>query len=454
MHHDERLDVVVDLLGIGLDHADIIVFRELAERSPALRRTLPHLHHHRVHLPAEDVGQRSHNADDRPLRPRDARYEARQVVLERRLGAGREDAQCLLAVAAYRDDAEVDALSEGIPARLRLDAVALRPFLRVGIGLRVVLLDDESSAAGALVLLEEVAHLLRVCLERHRHLGGRGADVVLERHVLSELSEHGLGALRERVEALCGHVAAERKVREDHHGRRCDRADEDESDDALRGAAASVGDGLRRREHEHHHREVVADVRKVYDALAHRLEVREERAGRDRVGDRRGDAPRRDRADHRVEADDQEQEHERERHDESDDGRARQSGREHADRDCRAREEQRAEVAAENGAPVGRAEVACRESDGERQREADADEAPRGEELADENFGDRNRQREQKLRGAVASLVGPNAHRGGGNEQQVHPRMPEEERREVRLAALEEHRDAEGEESGEHEERR
>ena len=391
MHHDERLNVVVDLLGVRLDSADVVVLREFAERGPALRRTLPHLHHHRVHLPAEDVGERGHNADDRPLRPRDARDEARQVVLERRLGAGREDAQRLLAVAAYRDDAEVDALSEGIPARLRLDAVALRPFLRVGVGLRVVLLDDEPTAARSLVFLEEIADLVRVCLERHRHLCGRGADVVLERDVLCELSENGLGALRERVEVLGRHVAAERQVREDHDRRRCDSADENESDDALRGATASVGHRLRGREHEHHHREVVADISEVDDAPAHRLEVREERAGRDGVGDRGGNAPCSDRADHRVEADDQKQEHERERHDESDDGRTRQGGREDAYRDRRAGEEQRAEIAAEHRAPVGRAEVAGRESDGEREREADPDEAPRGEELAYEDFGDRDR---------------------------------------------------------------
>ena len=76
MDHDERLDVIVDLLGVRLDGADIVVLRELAERGPALRRTLPHLHHHRIHLPAEDVGERGHNADDRPLWPRDARDEA------------------------------------------------------------------------------------------------------------------------------------------------------------------------------------------------------------------------------------------------------------------------------------------------------------------------------------------------------------------------------------------
>ena len=117
--------------------------------------------------------------------------------------------------------------------------------------------------------------------------------------------------------------------------------------------------------------------------------MREERAGGHRVRERRRDTPPGNRADHRVEADDQEQEHERERHDESDDGRARQSGREDADRRRGACEEEAPQVAAEDGAEVRAAQPCGRADDRERERERDADEGPRGEELADQRLPER-----------------------------------------------------------------
>ena len=275
MDDDESLDIIVNRLCIGRDCAHIVVLGEFRERGPALGRTLAHLHHHRIRLAADNVGERSHHADDRTLGPRNARDEARQVVFKRRLRAGRKDAKRLLAVAAHCDDAEVNPRAKRIAASLRLYAIALRPLLGVGVWLRVISLDDKTTTARALVFLEEIPDLRRVCLERHRHLSRRGADVVLERDVLCELGEHRLGALRERVELLRGHVAPERQVRKYDDGRRCDRADENETDDALRRTATAIGDGLRRSDHEDDHREVVADIGKVYDALSHRLEVRQ-----------------------------------------------------------------------------------------------------------------------------------------------------------------------------------
>ena len=198
MHHDQRLHVVVDLLGVGGDGADVVVLAELGERGPSLRGTAAHLHHHRVHRAADDVGERRHDAHDRPLGPRDARHEARDVVLERRLGPGRERAQGLLAVAAHGDQPEVDGRAEGID-RLRLYAVALGPLLRVRVGGRVVLLEDDVALCGADVFVDEVGDALRIRLERLRHFGGLLAHVVLEGDFALELSEHGLRAVGERV---------------------------------------------------------------------------------------------------------------------------------------------------------------------------------------------------------------------------------------------------------------
>ena len=208
MEDDERLHVVVDLVGVGGDLADVVVLLELAERGPAGVGLLA-LHHHRVAGPAaEHVGQGGHQADDGALGPGDARDAARHVVLEGGLGARAEARERLLAVAAHGHEAEVDGLAEGVDV-LRLHAVALRPFLGVAVRLRVVRLEGDVALAGELVLLEEVLHLLGVRLELHRHLGRGGAEVELQRDVLLELGQDGLGALRERVELLARQVHAQ-----------------------------------------------------------------------------------------------------------------------------------------------------------------------------------------------------------------------------------------------------
>ena len=168
---DERLDVGVDGLGGGRDLAHFIVLGKLRERRPAGLRTLALHHHHLVRLLAHHALEGRHEAENRTLRPRDARDEARNVVLERGFGALAEVGEGFLSVAADCDETEVHGLSERSHV-LRLDAVALSPFLGVGIRLRIVGLEDDVAVAGEFVLLEEALHLVGVGFDRHGRFGG------------------------------------------------------------------------------------------------------------------------------------------------------------------------------------------------------------------------------------------------------------------------------------------
>ena len=81
-----------------------------------------------------------------------------------------------------------------------------------------------------------------------------------------------------------------------------------------------------------------------------------------------------------------------------------------------------------------------------------ADERPGGEKLAQKRLGERDRHGEQQLDRAVAALFRPQAHRRGRHEEQVHPRVPDEEGREDGLSALIVVGEAEREESHEDQE--
>src|SRR5690606_28348473 len=76
-------------------------------------------------------------------------------------------------------------------------------------------------------------------------------------------------------------------------------------------------------------------------------------------------------------------------------------------------------------------------------------ESPGGEELADDGLAGRDRQRHQKLDRSCLALLRPEPHRDGRDEQQIKPRVILEEGDEVRLSAIEEISDEEGESAGE-----
>src|SRR5262249_3494346 len=72
-------------------------------------------------------------------------------------------------------------------------------------------------------------------------------------------------------------------------------------------------------------------------------------------------------------------------------------------------------------------------------------ENPRSQEFSENRLPGSNGLGEQKFDGTDASFLGPKAHTNAGNEKQIEPGMPHEERIEVRLAALEEVPSHEGE---------
>ena len=180
------------------------------ERTPTTGRS----GHTAVGLFAQHAGDGGEHAHDGALGPDGARDVARDLVLQGGFHARVEAGDGLLLRAARDDEAEVDGRAEGVRL-LRLHAVLDGPFLLVGVLLRVVGLDDHVAVAGALVLPEEVAHLFGVGLERGGHVLGAFAEEELQRDLLVELGEDGLGAGRERVELLGGEVHARGERGED-----------------------------------------------------------------------------------------------------------------------------------------------------------------------------------------------------------------------------------------------
>ena len=239
MDDDERLDVRVDGLGIGRDLAQRVVGAQLAERGPAAILLLSALHHHHGILRGAEDGQGAEDADDGLLGPGDAGHEARDVVLERLLEARAEAGDGGLGIAADGDEAEVDRRAERV-GLLRLDAVALRPLLGVGVRLGVVLLEADAALAGDLVFAQQVADLPGVRLKPHGHVLGAFAEEELQRDVAFELAEELPGPLGEGEEALLGEVEAQTQVGGDHD----EGADDDEQDGESRDAGAEVLEGL------------------------------------------------------------------------------------------------------------------------------------------------------------------------------------------------------------------
>jgi len=84
-------------------------------------------------------------------------------------------------------------------------------------------------------------------------------------------------------------------------------------------------------------------------------------------------------------------------------------------------------------------------------KERDAGERPRREELAEHEVRDRVGQGEEELDRARAPVLGPEPHAQGRHEEEVEPGLPLEEGPQVRLSALVEPAELEGEDGG-HEE--
>src|SRR5262249_12804483 len=113
--------------------------------------------------------------------------------------------------------------------------------------------------------------------------------------------------------------------------------------------------------------------------------------------------------------------------DERDELVLRQARADEAEREERGAEQQGSDVAADDRAEI---EVAVRVHDDrerEREQERDREQAPRREELAEDERGRGDRRRGEDLPGAKAALVRPQPHREGRREAPQEPRHPVEE---------------------------
>src|SRR6185312_5239867 len=138
--------------------------------------------------------------------------------------------------------------------------------------------------------------------------------------------------------------------------------------------------------------------------------------------------------------------------DERDHLAARERRHARADGQIAAGEHQAADLGSDDGAVVGAAQIVDRDpqrkGEGQRQRR----EQPRGEELAEHRVPQRYRLGHQQLDAPGFALLGPQPHGDGRNQEQVQPRVVAEERREVRLPALEEASEEERQQVGEDQE--
>ncbi len=135
---------------------------------------------------------------------------------------------------------------------------------------------------------------------------------------------------------------------------------------------------------------------------------------------------------------------------EADDLIAGHRGSHATDRQISTGHQKAAHVSGENQAVVGRAEVIDGDDDWEGQEQRAAEENPGGEKFTDDGLPRGDWFREQEFNGADAAFFGPESHADAGDENEVEPWVPFEERVETRLAHLEQiFLHGEGEKSGE-----
>ncbi len=172
-----------------------------------------------------------------------------------------------------------------------------------------------------------------------------------------------------------------------------------------------------------------------------------EEAQRGDGGDQPFGSPAAKEVQHQVQTAHREQETGRRRDDESDDLVLRQCRHAGADRKKGSGHEEAREIARHNNAVIRIAEDIDGDPDRKRQCERNAAENPRRDELAEHGLVGGDGKRHQVLDGARLPLFGPYAHRDGRDEQQVEPRVIDEERLQIGLAGIEEPAEIEGQRS-------
>ena len=162
--------------------------------------------------------------------------------------------------------------------------------------------------------------------------------------------------------------------------------------------------------------------------------------------------PRREEIQHQRESGEQERKAHNHGEDERDHlvARARRDAR--GDGEKGSGHQETADVAGQDHAVVGRAEIVDRDPDRKREHQRDADERPCREELADHGLPHRDRHGQQQFDRSAFAFFRPQTHADGGNQEQVQPRMEIEKRQQVGLAALVEIAEVKRERAGEQQE--
>ena len=171
----------------------------------------------------------------------------------------------------------------------------------------------------------------------------------------------------------------------------------------------------------------------------------------DRLDQRLGRPGAEERLDH-LEPAHQEQKADRGRQHEGDDLVLGQRRDRRADREQAAGHQPAADVAGEDHAVVGVAQIVDREPEREGQHQRDADEQPGRQELAEHRLEGRDRLGHQELDRAGLALLGPQPHADRRHQEQIEPGVPVEERLEVGLAALQPGAEIEGQAAGQRQE--
>src|SRR5581483_11587823 len=174
----------------------------------------------------------------------------------------------------------------------------------------------------------------------------------------------------------------------------------------------------------------------IDDAAHDGVEMRQEAERRDGAEQRLG-RPAFEEAQHDRRAADREEKADGGGDDERDHLVLGEGGERRANGEEGARHEEAPDIARDNNAIVGIAEIVDGDPKRKGQKEGNAGEGPAREELAENRRGHRNRQCQEELDRAALALLGPKPHRKGGDEHEIEPGMKGEEGLQVRLTALE-----------------
>ena len=225
MDDHQDIDLLLDLIGVGVDGLDLEQLLQLVDHLP--RPSPAHPRQRRAGIAAHGKGR--HQPDHRPLGVGEVVYQLGQVVFEEAFAGRREERDGFLIVGAVGPgEAEIDHLS-GLIQGDALDAEGHRGVLGVRERRRVGDLEPDLAAGERRIFAEQVAHPGGIFGQPRQLLAETGREIEPERHRLVDLGEDRARPCGDGEQLVAGEVHA--RALEPRLGQDVDGDEQDEGDE-------------------------------------------------------------------------------------------------------------------------------------------------------------------------------------------------------------------------------